>query len=287
MVGRLLTSLSIEDANGADVPLILDPIRRVMGASGLVGVTAREVLVQRAGRTGSTNLTRYRDAGQIVIKGALTGGTTDDTWSQYDQVAGALSDSIDEDRILKWTAGNERALQQTVRLVSIESLLEVGADIIPYQATLRAADPNIYGQELKTASATPLGSGSGGGLKFPIKFPFKFAQSRATIAAYTNAGTVPTPPVLELTGKLIDPVIRLSPEVALVFSGTLAEGDVLTIDVDKRTVLLNGTENRRYMLVTKQSTWFGLPRGSGELTLEASVYSVGAYLSVSWRDARN
>lgn len=287
MTGQLLTSLSIEDVNGVDIPLILDPVRRVMKATGLIGVSAREVLVQRAGRNGSINLTRYRDAGQIVIEGALTGGTTDDTWFQYDQVAGALSDSIADDRLLKWTAGTSRALQQAVRLVSIEPPLEVGADIIRYQVTLRAADPNVYSQELKKTSATPLGSGAGGGLQFPITFPFQFAQPVNTIAAFNNEGTVSTPPILDLQGGLTDPVIRLSSDIALVFSGTIADSDVLTIDVAKRTVMLNGTENRRYMLVTSKSIWFELPRGSGELTLEASVYSAGANLAVSWRDARS
>jgi len=285
-VGQLLTSLSLTNAAGTDIPLI-SATRSIQTASGLAGIAAREVVVARSGRRGSRNLTRYRDDAQIVITGTLMGVDATDTWAQYDAVGGALADAVDTDRLLKWTAGSGLALQRNVRLTSFDAPLSVGADVITYQATLRGSDPNVYGQIEKSASAVPLGSTTGGGLVFPMVFPVVFNPPATATAGFTNAGFISAPPVFTLQGYLKNPVIELTPGVSLVFDGEIAGSDTLTVDVDARTVLLNGTDNRRYLLDSVNSTWFELPPGSGTVTLVAEDFTPGAGLTVTWRDARD
>jgi hypothetical protein len=286
-VGRLLTALSLTNALGSEVPLMSD-VRSVQTVSGLAGIAAREVVVVRSGRRGSRNLTRYRDDAQIVINGMLVGADADDLWLQYDAVAGAFASAIDADALLKWTAGNSLMLQRNVRLTSLEAPLEVGPDIVAYQATLRGSDPNVYSQALQTSVAVPLGSTSGGGLTFPRVFPLVFQPPATTVASFVNRGFISTPPVFILRGQLVDPTLQLLPgDLKLVFKGQIGPNDLLTVDVDARTVLLNGTDNRRSMLDSKNSTWFELPPGEGTVTLLSSSFSRGANVSIQWRDARS
>lgn len=285
-VGIILTQLSLSNSSGVDVPLI-SPTRAVQTASGLAGINSREVIIARSGRRGSRNLTRYRDDAQIVLNGMLMGNSADNTWSEYDAVAGAFADAVDTDQTLKWTAGNGLALQRTVRLTSLDSPLSVGPDVLSYQATLRGSDPNVYSQIQQESFAVPLGSTSGGGFTFPFTFPFHFQPPASTVAAYTNGGFIPTPPILTLNGFLSNPVIQLEPGIEMVFNGSVAASDQLIIDADARTIMLNSTVNRLSLLDAGQSTWFDLPPGSGTITLLAEAWSAGAGLSITWRDARS
>lgn len=283
----LLAALSLQNADSTDIALISGSNRSVTSAAGLTGFTSREVVIDRSGRSGSRNLTRYRTDTPIVITGLLIGDDPDDLWTQYDAVAGALADAIDTNRLLKWQAGSSLFLQRQVRLTSLDAPLTPGPNMITYQATLRASDPNVYSQTLQTATATPLGSTSGGGFVIPFTFPYAYNAPASTVAAFTNGGFVPTPPLFQLTGYLQNPTIQLDSSNKMVLNGEIGDGDLLVIDVDARTMTLNGRLNARSLLNTSQSSWFNLPRGSGTITLVASNWTPGAGLSVSWRDARN
>lgn len=287
MPGLMITALSMVGADNVEVPLLLDPTRRVSAVSGFAGIFAREVVADRAGRSGSRSLTRYRTDQAITITGQLTGQNADDTWNHYNTVAGVFADAVEADMLLKWTAGQTLLLQRMVRLTSLDGPVTVGADIITYQATLRASDPNAYSQQLYQATAGPLGAAKGGGLVFPFTFPFTFLSPPTVNAAITNRGFVPTPPVFSMFGYLLNPTIQLDPNNQLVFQGEIDAGDMLVIDVNARTVMLNGTSNRRDLLVSAQSSWFSLPRGPSIITLLADNWSAGAGMNITWRDARS
>lgn len=284
---QMLTAISMVGADGIEVPLMQGDARKITKASGLIGIASREVISVRAGRSGSRNLTRFRDEVPIVLDGILIGGSADDTWTQYDVVASVFADAIENDMLLKWTAGNSLFLQRNVRLVSLDGPLEVGPNILSYEVTLRPSDPNAYSQVLYRSAGSPLGSTHGGGLSMPFTIPFLFSPPAEVTAGYNNAGFVPTPPTFTLSGYLLNPIVRLTPGKQLVFAGEIASSDVLTIDVAERTVMLNGNANRRNLLDTPKSTWFDLPRGRGSVTLLAMDWSAGANLTISWRDARN
>lgn len=284
-MSRLLTALSIQDATGSDVPLMADGARKITKASGLAGIRVRELVTARSGRHGSRNRSRNRDDAQITLDGILIGADPDDTWTLYDTVAGALAVAVDTDRLLKWTAGDTLTLQQQVRLSALDGPLEVGPNIIRYQAVLRGSDPNVYSQTEYTASATAL-SGQGGGFVAPFIAPFTVNAPPETVAGVTNNGFVDSPPIFELAGYLLNPIVRLAPGVELQLAGEIAAGDTLTIDVAQRSVLLNDAANRRSLVDTANSTWFEIPPGASTITLLASDFSAGAGLTVRWRDAR-
>jgi hypothetical protein len=284
-VGQLITQMSMVGADGVEVPLMLNPVRKVSSVTGLSGIASREVVIDKAGRSGSRNLTRYRTDQPISITGILNGVNADDTWNHWHDVGAVYADAIGTECLLKWTAGSSLALQRMVRLTSLDGPLAVGPDIITYLATLRADDPNAYSQELHEMTAGPLGSARGGGLVFPATFPWKFLTPPTVSAAITNNGFLSTPPIFSLFGYLLNPVVQLDENNAIVINGEVGANDLLVIDVNARMVTLNGTGNRRDMINTAKSTWFELPRGDSIITLLADNWTAGAGVNIYWRDA--
>jgi hypothetical protein len=165
--------------------------------------------------------------------------------------------------------------------------LEAGPKWIQYHAQVRADDARAYSQTLSRVQGDPLVAGVTGGFSFPFDFPFRFKPSPQTSVAVTNEGSVETPVTVILTGYLRNPVIALE-DRQLVLNGTLAEGDTLYVSNagGRKSVILNGTADRRGMLVSEQSRWFELPpRQRALIKLLAADAGAGASIGVEWRHA--
>lgn len=284
-MNRLIDTLTIADRGGVDVPLILTGYRRVDSATGLAGMATRQVITTATGMHGARNRTRYRDARTVAVTGTLTGdGDANRAWLEYDTVARALSGAVDTDRLLKWTAGG-RALQASVRLVSIEPAIQIGPDILRYQAIFQAGDPRGYATTETTVVATSLSAG-GGGLIFPDPFPWTFDPASGGLAAIDNTGTVDTPGTYILTGTLVNPVLTLSTGATMVFVGTISTGEQLYVHTSpEHTVLLNDVSNRINLVSFATTTWFELPPGASLVRLTALSFSGAAGLQVRYRPA--
>lgn len=148
---------------------------------------------------------------------------------------------------------------------------------------LDASDPRIYAQRQSTA-ATGLPSAAGG-LTFPVTFPATFgAVSSANTILATNDGNFGTRPVLVITGPVDTPtVLHTTSGRFLKFALTLADGDTLTVDLDAKSVLLNGTASRRSAL-TADSSWWELAAGSNTVQYNAAA-TTASTLTMTWRSA--
>jgi hypothetical protein len=157
-----------------------------------------------------------------------------------------------------------------------------------WSVLVTAADPRRYSTTLQSGT-TGLPSTSGG-LTFPITFPVTF--SATTVSGQinaVNAGTMDTRPVLTVTGPVVAPTISaLYPDGSvrqLIYSQDLATGDVLVIDTDAHTVVLNGvTSRRRFMTVS--GGWPTIPAGSSvNYQFQSASYNATATLGATWRSA--
>lgn len=92
-------------------------------------------------------------------------------------------------------------------------------------------------------------------------------------AAIVNAGTFPTPVVIEITGIVTDPEVIIDGE-SLQWTGTVGATDKLVIDTDKQTVTFNGIN----ALASYKGTFPWIP--PGETVISAPPNTV-----VRWRDA--
>lgn len=178
--------------------------------------------------------------------------------------------------------------QATVRRSGKPLMAYVTDRIATYSVLVTAADPRRYSTTLQSGT-TGLPSTTGG-LTFPVTFPITF--SATTVSGQINAvnsGSADTRPVLTIAGPVVAPIVStLYPDGTvrqLIYSIDLVSGDVLTIDTDAHTVILNGgVSRRRFMSVP--SGWPTIPAGSSvNYQFQSGTYNSSAMLTATWRSA--
>ena len=160
--------------------------------------------------------------------------------------------------------------------------------IATYSVLVTAADPRRYSTTLQTGT-TGLPSTTGG-LTFPITFPVTFSATTVSgqIGA-VNSGSIETRPVLTIAGPVVAPTVSaLYPDGTvrqLIYSLDLQSGDVLTIDTDAHTVILNGVVSRRRFM-SVPSGWPTIPAGANvTYQFQSSTYNASPTLTATWRSA--
>ena len=151
------------------------------------------------------------------------------------------------------------------------------------QFKMFAEDPRIYTSALVTTTIN-YGGDAGTGFGFNFGFDFGFGPAvPPTGADVNNAGNRPTPAVMVITGPITSPVITNDTlGISLAFNITLEATDTLTIDLAGRTVLLNGSINRRGTLL--QPNWFFLQKGNNFLRFGGGA-GTGSSLVIQHRAA--
>jgi hypothetical protein len=152
----------------------------------------------------------------------------------------------------------------------------------PVQLMMYAEDPRIYDNLLQEV-VVPFGglatTGFGFNFGFNLSFGAVVPPSGGTVV---NAGNRPTPAILEIAGPVVDPrVVNTTDSRSLEFFITLISGDVLTVDLVNRTVVLNGTVNKRNSLIVPQ--WFLFNKGTTFVTFGGA--SGSGTLTIKFRNA--
>lgn len=170
---------------------------------------------------------------------------------------------------VRWTATTDTLYHKGAGLVALE---------------LFAGDPLVY-SVAETSTVISLAV-SGGGFTFPEVFPLIFAGGGSSgTANIVNAGNAPSPPRFRIDGPVTDPRIRSdTADKDLLFDLTVDSGDWVDINVQNRSVLLNGTASRYSALI--EAEWFDLAPGSNTIRFSGSsagaptltVYSRSAWL---------
>ena len=153
----------------------------------------------------------------------------------------------------------------------------------PIQFLAYAEDPRIYDDNLIN-----IGIAFGGAATTGFGFNFGFNLSFGAVippngATVTNNGNRPTPALLTIVGPVVNPrVINDTASRSLNFNNlTLVGGDQLVIDLDHRSVVLNGSTNMRGSLTTPD--WFLFPKGATFIRFGGD--SGTGSLTVSYRNA--
>lgn len=171
-----------------------------------------------------------------------------------------------------------------VRRATDTKTTDQGSRAFAWQLNLLAPDPRKYGAPAAAAAGLPAAAG---GMVFPVTFPLTFpgGGGGGSLLA-TNAGRYETWPTLRIVGPATDPVaenlttgkrFRLAPL-------TLGTGDYVDVDMDARTVLLNGSASRR-AAVAADSDWWSLAPGDNAVRFGAAAYDPAAQLQLTWRPA--
>jgi hypothetical protein len=155
-----------------------------------------------------------------------------------------------------------------------------------FQAQLQAEDPTIWSDPAISANSGLVGTYGGFGFNLGFNFGFGTTTGTAGYAAAYNSGNKPADATIRIDGPVVNPaVVRDQDGSALAFNLTVAAGDYLLISLRNRTVLLNGSANRRSSLLGT-SKWFLLQPGQNNI-LFLGTAGVGGTpnMSVTYRSA--
>ena len=174
--------------------------------------------------------------------------------------------------------------QADVKLAGEPKAADVGSVSFRWELLLRADDPLRYATDL-TLLATELPTGPESGLTFNAVFPLTFGGGGTGGALYAiNTGNAPVWPVLTINGPVSNPSVQnLASGRTVAFDISLAADESLVIDMAARTVLLNGTANRRNALLAS-SSWWQIEPGSNEIQFRAAALTA-ASLQITYRSA--
>lgn len=152
-----------------------------------------------------------------------------------------------------------------------------------FSVQLAAPDP----RRLRTGPPETISTGlpsSSGGLSAPFTVPFTIDATTDTgVLTVDVSGTIAGPVKLRIDGPAQLPTIRHEESGReLAFDLILDAGQWLDIDLDRRTVLLNGQASRRGLM---RGRWFTLTPGTNTLSWSSLTTDPDAALTVTWRDA--
>ncbi|WP_290630516.1 hypothetical protein [Aquisalimonas sp.] len=221
----------------------------------------------------------------------------------------ARSDDVDELEDLRTTAGAELIPTEDVRpfvwkrpgrdpLLAWVQVRRVSSPIDPLGSwyehpvtvELRAPDPRVY--ELRERTLTVGMRRVAGGFGFPLSFPLEFTDDLegdegdlGRAVAY-NIGRFPTRPAIRLTGPFRSATVEnvTTGQAIRLLEGVPDDGFV-DLDPDARTVLLDGTADRRWWIDDRGDSHLELAPGPNELRFVGDTYAPDASMRVVWRSA--
>ena len=225
----------------------------------------------------------------MVVEGVVWSQVSqEDAYAEFRAITSPMVETLDVGpALLKWTEGaSGLSLQRLVKLAGdVDPPIEGGEASLSYQAQFYAEDPRAYAQ-IPTLVVGGTLSAAAGGMVLPVKFPFTFSPSAGGTAPVSNVGNRPTPPAFRIYGQCTNPQILLvETGERIVLSGTVAAGDFLEIDTQRRSVSLNGLTSRNNFIVPATTEWFELPKGGSTIRLLAETFDATARVDVEYRAA--
>lgn len=227
---------------------------------GLGSPNSRENRPERARRHGAVELTTYYGARVIALAGIINGTSDADMWTQVDTLKRSFA-LVGSPHVLKFKRQGLAYFERCVVTVGspLELPLRVVGPVVPWSATIVAADPRLYADTVSSASF-------------------------AATATVTNGGNFGTPPVITFHGGGTNPGIQntdLATENLIQMTYVMAGGDTIVVDVAARSVTLNGAD-RPDILNAATSSFWSLVSGTNALVKVGGATSI----DIAWRDAR-
>lgn len=144
-------------------------------------------------------------------------------------------------------------------------------------------DPRYYSATVTTASLTP--QPALGRTYDRIYNLIYGGGSIATSTAITNSGWATTYPTITITGPVTNPTVgNITTAQYLTINYNLTNTDTLIIDLDQKTISLNGFSARN--LLAGNSQWFGAPPGTSNYSFTGTNYLIGTTsATVAYRSA--
>lgn len=241
----------------------------------------------KPGEHGSILPSSFYSGRTITINGRISGNTP----SQYllnrrtlTNILRILLTSLNTPTplLLQFLTLDGLSLQANCFLSKMPTLTDRSLNHGLFTIELFAEDPYLYDQNIQTNT---INMPSGGGATYPVIYPVTYAAKTGGQLTLNNAGDADTYPIITLYGPLTSPIINnVTLGTTFVVNLTLNSGDVLVIDMAKKTMVLNGITNAMQYF-NLNNTWLTLQPGNNLFSLSSSLSSDSGYMTVSFRNA--
>jgi phage-related protein len=143
---------------------------------------------------------------------------------------------------------------------------------ITAQVTMFCPDPRFYDVATQTLSLSP---SAVSGRIYNRTYNLTYGGGSQTSAAtLTNSGWAVTNPIITINGPVVNPVLsNVTTGQSITINYTLGISDVVVIDLNLKTVTLNGTSARN--ILANGSQWFAAPPGNSLLSFSGTSYTIG------------
>lgn len=255
----------------------------IQGVTGLGIADIRSSSFLFSGRSGGLVTDQFLGFRTITINGII--GENDGTLLQHQEDRQALMEALPIGTIIPvyitTFSGKTYRIDCNVTDAKIE--YRQRGFTSDYLIQLTAGDPLFYstdGGDEQTATVNL--QAQTGGYVTPYDLPVDWAAG-AQPTIVTNAGNATAFPVIELHDEAHDPVItNQTTGETFGLEISMADGDVIRIDMANRTVTLNGSNimgNR-----TDDSIWWGLTPGDNLIVLTSDTGDDNVYAELTWRN---
>lgn len=162
---------------------------------------------------------------------------------------------------------------------NIESLRRTGQTNV--QFLLKAEDPSIYG-DLFTLVGGLAAASSGRGYPRSYNYGYGITTGSAGQINVLNAGNKPAKAMIRLQNVINPVIVNDTLNKRLTFTITIQNSDYVDVDLRNRAVILNGTANRRGLVVGQ---WFLLQKGNNLIRLLGTAGIGTPQMTVTYRPA--
>jgi hypothetical protein len=250
----------------------------------------RVVEQERPGRSGHTDLTSLHDAttfrARVLIRDDNIGslGTRHQILDTLRGMTAANKRPYLYVQRDGWPAERRALLRGDSASCVVDRLAAVLLDV-----SLQYVIPAGVLEDTTTQTAVLRPTTVTSGRTYAKTYPWAYTPSSAgsTVTA-TSSGNVSTPPVLRLYGGFTEPIVaNLTTGQVIELDGvSLAAGQYLEIDVDARTVRLNGDPSLSYYNKINFGTtsWWELQPGANLITMSAGTQDATCELDVIFND---
>lgn len=255
----------------------------ITGVTGLGAADIRSSSFLFSGRSGGLVTDQMFGFRQIAITGKI--GNNSGTREQHQIDRAALFSALQiGDRIPVYiTTFSNKTYRIDANVTDLKVEYAQRGYISDFLIQLTAGDPLFYstdGGDEQTATVNL--QAQTGGYTTPYDLPVDWAEG-AQPTIVVNSGNATVLPVIELHDEAHDPIItNQTTGETFALSISMADGDVIVIDMNNRTVTLNGSNimgNR-----TDDSTWWGLTPGNNSIVLTSDTSDDNVYAEIIWRN---
>lgn len=143
---------------------------------------------------------------------------------------------------------------------------------ITAQVTMFCPDPRYYDSVSQVLSLTP---GPVSGRTYNRTYNLTYGGGSLTSTGLVvNSGWAVTNPVITITGPAVNPVVSdVTSGQSITINYTLGVSDVVVVDLNLKTVTLNGSSARN--ILAPFSQWFAALPGTTQLSFSATTFVVG------------